>query len=251
MNKTLIVVTLTFAAAVCAHATATTHIWGPSTDVQAFNVWHITADYYLPTERTPAGARIPPVTNTGLTVGILPLTLLNAEVGIDHKSGLGPLDDYPLYFNGKIATPENGMAAFFPAVAVGIFDVGTRRDKTTNDVAYGEIAKTLGTMQRNLGRLSVGWFTGNKSLLLDARSHTDDNGVIAAWERTMNEISPKLWLCMEYLGTQSSYGTFNFGGSWKFADNMDVLLGYDVYNNADLPPTFTVQVDVDFSLKGK
>ena len=52
-------------------------------------------------------------------------------------------------------------------------------------------------------------------------------------------------------GNKERYGTMNFGGSWKFSDNMGLLLGYDIYNNSSIPPTFTVQVDVDFSLTGK
>jgi hypothetical protein len=71
---------------------------------------------------------------------------------------------------------------------------------------------------------------------------------MAAWERTMNELSDKLWLCMEYMGGNSLYGTFNVGASWKFSDNVVLLAGYDVYNNdkLNLPDTFTLQVDVDF-----
>jgi hypothetical protein len=234
---------LTLAGLTSVHATPSTHIWGPSTDVQAFKTFHITADYYLPTEQTTTGARIPPVTNTGLTVGILPFKKLNAEVGIDHKSGLVTADDYPLYFNGKLAVPENAFGSFFPAVAVGIYDVGTKSDVTNNDVAYGKIAKTFA-----VGRFSVGYFTGNKKLLLDDKGEKDNSGLMAVWERTMNEISPNLWLCAEYMGTKSGYGTMNIGGTWKFANNVGVLAGYDLYNNSDIPSTFTVQVDIDFSL---
>ena len=226
-----------------AWATPSTHIWGPSTDVQAFKVFHITADYYLPTEQTPEGGRIPPVTNTGLTVGILPFQKLNAEIGVDHKSGLGRADDYPLYVNGKVGLPENAFGSFFPAVAAGIYDVGTKSDVTNNDVAYGKIAKTF-----IVGRFSLGYFSGNKKLLLDSQGKKDNSGIMAVWERTMNEISPKLWLCAEYMGTKSGYGTTNVGGSWKFADNVSMLLGYDIYNNTDIPSTFTVQMDIDFSL---
>jgi hypothetical protein len=230
-----------------AFATASTHIWAPSTDVQAYEVFHTTTDYYLPTEQTPAGGRIPPVTNTGLTVGILPLQKLNAEVGIDHKSGLGGADDYPLYFNAKIGVPENSFGNWFPAAAVGIFDLGTKSDLTDYNVVYGKLAKTLGPV----GRLSLGYFSGNEKLLLDAKGEKDNFGVFGAWERTMTEVSPKLWLCLEYMGTESGYGTFDVGGSWKFADNVGMVLGYDIFNNSDIPSTVTVQVDIDFSLKGK
>jgi hypothetical protein len=212
--------------------------------VQAFSVFHITADYYLPTEQTTTGARIPPVTNTGLTVGILPFKKLNAEVGFDHKSGLVRADDYPLYLNGKVGMPENAFGTFFPAIAAGIYDVGTKSDVTNNDVIYGKVAKTF-----VVGRFSLGYFTGNEKLLLDADGRKDNRGLMAVWERTMSEISPKLWLCAEYMGTNSGYGTMNLGGAWKFADNVGLLAGYDLYNNADIPSTFTLQVDIDFDLR--
>ncbi len=68
-----------------------------------------------------------------------------------------------------------------------------------------------------------------------------------AWERTIPEISDRLWLCVDYMGTKSAYGTLNFGGSWKFTNNMAVLVGYDLYNERRMSPnTLTIQADVDF-----
>ena len=67
----------------------------------------------------------------------------------------------------------------------------------------------------------------------------------------MTEISPKLWLCVEYQGTKSTYGSWNFGGSWKFSDNVSLLVGFDRYNNRNLADTVTVQVDIDFDAFSK
>ncbi|MFA6356539.1 MAG: hypothetical protein WCY23_05465, partial [Candidatus Omnitrophota bacterium] len=79
----------------------------------------------------------------------------------------------------------------------------------------------------------------------------DNDGFFGAWERTMPEISDKLWLCVEYQGTKSSYGSWNFGGSWKFSDNVAVLLGYERYNNRNYADTVTIQFDVDFDVFSK
>jgi hypothetical protein len=229
-----------------AGATASTHIWGPSTDVQAFNVWHITSDMYLPVKADTAGNRVATVTNIGLTVGVLPFKKINLEVGVDHKSGLGLADRYPLYFNAKLGMPEGAFGKLFPALAVGMFDHG-HKDKVTNyDVAYGKAAKTI----EPVGRFSVGYFAGNKNLLLNAKGEKDNTGVMLAWERTMSELSDKLWICAEYMGSKSAYGTLNFGASWKFSDNVALLAGYDIYNESDLnlPNTFTLQADIDLSL---
>lgn len=228
-----------------AWSTATTHIWAPSTDIQTFKLWHITGDFYLPSQKDAVGNRLPAITNIGLTVGILPFKKLNAEIGFDHKSGLGIADNYPLYGNFKVGVPENALGKFFPALAAGIFDIGTKKDWTDYNVIYGKLAKSINVKGTSLGRFSLGYFAGNKKLLLDDKGEKDNSGVMIAWEKTISEISDKLWICLDYMGTKSSYGSFNFGVSWKFAPNVAMIGGYDLYNNTDLPGTFTLQVDID------
>lgn len=227
------------------YATSSTHIWAPSTDIQAYKKWHLTADYYVPTGNNSDGTRANTITNSGLTVGVLPFEKLNAEVGFDHKSGYGSLDDYPWYFNTKVGIPENAYGKFFPALAVGIYDIGIKNDKTDYNVMYGKVAKTFSVDDVSLGRFSVGCFKGDSKLLVHG-DKKDNKGLLFAWERSMPEISNKLWLCAEYQGTRSSYGTWNAGFSWKFADNVSGLFGYDFYNDRDLADTYTVQLDIDF-----
>jgi hypothetical protein len=226
------------------YATATTHIWAPSTDVQAFKKWHITSDFYVPTENDTNDVRPPTITNLGLTVGVLPLEKLNAEVGFDHKSGTG-LDDYPLYFNTKVGIPEGTYGKFFPALAVGIYDVGTKNDKTDFNVAYFKTAKTFSAGNFSLGRISLGYFKGKADLLKNGEKK-DNDGALICWERTLTEISDKVWVAVEYQGSRSAYGTTNLGFSYKFSDNTSVIFGYDIYNNRNLADTYTVQLDIDF-----
>ncbi len=228
-----------------AGATATTHIWAPSTDVQACNLWHVTSDLYLPAEQDAAGSRIPAVTNVGLTVGVLPTAKLNLEIGVDHKSGLGPLDDYPMYGNLKFGVPEGSVGAASPAIALGVFDVGTKAGRTDFNVAYVKMAKTLAFGRLPMGRFSLGYFSGNGELLLDSQGAQDNSGLLAAWERTCPEVSEKLWVCLEYVGSQCAYGTLNVGISWKCSTNVVLLVGYDRFNNDELVDTGTVQVDID------
>ncbi|MBP7216473.1 MAG: hypothetical protein KBA46_04225, partial [Candidatus Omnitrophica bacterium] len=219
------------------YATPSTHIWAPSTDVQAYGVMHITSDVYIPSERDAAGNRPDTITNLGLTSGILPFEKLNMEVGFDHKSGLGDLDDYPMYFNAKIGIPENSFGSFFPGLAVGMYDMGTKKNQTNYNVAYAKAAKSFAVKEFSLGRVSLGYFRGNAKLLLDGTGNKDNDGVFAAWERQVPEISDKLWVCAEYMGTDSTYGTWNFGASWKFSDNVAMIVGYDRYHNRDLADT--------------
>lgn len=227
-------------------ATASTHIWSPSTDIQDFKSWHVTCDMYVPDRNDASGMHVPTVTNIGLTTGVLPFKSVNAEIGFDHKSGLGAADDYPLYANVKIGVPEEAIGGFSPALAIGIFDVGSKADVTDYNVAYVKAAKSVSAGEIPLGRLSLGYFTGNDKLLVNEVGRTDNDGLLAAWERTMTEISPNLWLCVEFMGSHSAYGTWNLGGSWKFAPNVALLVGYDLFLNSLLTNTATMQVDIDF-----
>ncbi len=229
-----------------AHGTASTHIWAPSTDVQPFKLVHVTSDMYLPVEYDAAGNRIGTVTNLGLTVGVLPFKTFNMEVGLDHKSGLGTLDDYPIYGNLKLGVPEGAFGKISPALAVGVYDVGTKSDLTDFNVFYAKIAMSFTADSLSLGRLSVGYFGGSDELLVGPDGTADETGLLLAWERTMSELSDRLWVCVEYQGTESVYGTVNFGAAWKFAPNVGVLAGYDHFNNPDYPGAATVQVDIDF-----
>lgn len=247
-----IVLTLVFCNLKFAHATASTHIWAPSTDTQAWGTGHITADVYIPTEENTGDGQANTITNTGLTFGILPFKKLTAEAGFDYKTGYGKLDRYPIYFNTKLAIPEDAFkdtfkyGEFIPAFAVGIYDVGTEVDKTNSNIVYLKAAKTVKIKDFSLGRFSLGYFWGNDKLLLESNGDKDANGVLAAWERTMSEISDKLWLCVEYQGSKSSYGALNLGFSYKFTPSTSVIFGYQFYNDKNFPDTATIQVDIDF-----
>jgi len=63
---------------------------------------------------------------------------------------------------------------------------------------------------------------------------------------TFSLLSDKLWLCVDYQATQSSYGAINYGLAWKFTNNVSAILAYDIYNNHNLADTITFQLDVDF-----
>ena len=153
---------------------------------------HVTSDMYLPVDYDAAGNRIGAVTNLGLTVGVLPFKTLNMEVGLDHKSGLGLPDDHPLDGNLKIGVPEGAFSRVSPAVAVGVFDVGTQSDLTDFNVFYAKLAKSLTVDDVTLGRVSVGCFAGNEKLLVGRDDVADGKGLLLAWERTLRELSEKL-----------------------------------------------------------
>ena len=248
------------------YATPTTLIWAPSTDIQPYKKIHLGADIYTPTTSKGTNADNYDQHNYvlqvyGPTFSLLsdkpednllgklyePLGKIMAETGFDYKKGLGSFyDSYPIYFHAKIGVPEDAYFKNMPAFAAGIYDAGTRSNRTNNDVWYLRAAKTLNLGKVNLGRISAGYFNGNGRLLRGKDGLRDNGGPMIAWERTMPEISDKLWLCVDYQGTQSSYGALNLGFAWKFTNNISAIFGYDIYNNRNLTDTVTFQLDVDF-----
>jgi hypothetical protein len=223
-----------------AYATPSTQIWIPSTDIQAYKKVHFGADTYIKTA-SQDGIAEPTVTNLGLTVGVLPWEKFQMEVGLDYRD-IGGNHTYPMYYNAKIGIPEDALFKYSPAIAIGGYDFGTKKDFSDYNIVYALAARTIGI----LGRLSAGYYTGNDKLLLDGSGNKDNSGVLLSWDRTISEISDKLWLAVDYQGGKNSYGALSFGAAWKFAPNVGVILGYDIYNESLYKPTATIQVDIDF-----
>jgi hypothetical protein len=236
------VITLVLSAGI-ARATPSTYIWIPSPDIQPYKKFHFGFDTYIKTKSID-GTKEPTVTNLGLTAGVLPFEKIQMEVGIDVRDFGGTLDTtYPFLFNAKLGTPEDSLFKGSPALAVGGYDFGTKKNATNFNIVYGIAGKTID----KIGRFGVGYFTGNKKLLLDRDGNKDNHGILLAFDRTISEISDKLWFGIDYQGTKSSYGALSFGVSWKFAPNVSVIFGYDIYNeHRSYKPTTTIQLDIGF-----
>ncbi len=243
MKKIALILGLMLLAGTAAYATPSTQIWIPSTDIQPFNKWHFGFDQYIKVKKTDAGTRETTVVNNGITVGVLPFEKIQAEIGIDQRTiSLEPYDSNPLYYNAKIGTPEDSLFKGSPAIAVGGYDFGTKKDLTDFNLIYGVVAKTFGAA----GRFSVGYYAGNDKLLLNKNGEKDATGVLASWDRTISEISDKLWVAVDYQGAENGYGATSLGIAWKFAPNVGVIVGYDIFTNKDaLKPTATFQIDID------
>jgi len=251
-----------------AHSTPSTQIWIPSTDIQPYKTFHLNLDTFIrsgkesPGNLTGAvpGQNLPPVYVFGPTAGVSPFEKIHAEVGFDliyggANTGFG-LDKYPVYGHFKIGMPEDNT--WIPAIAVGMYNIGTKSGDarkgelaTNQDIAYGLVAKNLPVV----GRLSAGGYIGNKKVLVtdqvdaSGKFKSDEKGVLLSWDRTVSEISDKLWLGVDYMGGKNLNGAFSFGASWAFAKNVSVIFGYDIWNNKKVAGenTFTVQVDINFT----
>jgi hypothetical protein len=233
-----------------ARATPSTQIWIPSTDTQPFNVWHLGLDNYFRASDKgyfTEGERDPNVFDAGLTVGILPPEKVKAEVGVDYLVNGTAYDDHPWYFNAKLAVPEDALAKYTPALAIGGFGFGTESGgatRTDQNIVYGLAARTLPL----LGRLSAGYYVGNDEVLLGTDGKEASDGLLLSWDRTMSEISDKLWAAVDYQGGGNALSALSFGLAWSFSKNVSVIFGYDVYEEHSLAGenTFTMQVDINF-----
>jgi hypothetical protein len=259
--RTLFLATaLTMATSGIAMATPSTQIWIPSTDVQGFGTYHLGIDNYLRASGVPksapngSAARDANIFDIGPVVGVLPFEKLQAEVGFDYLVNANePNDNHPLSANFKIATPEDSLFKQSPAIAVGMYNIGPSLSSAVapgvtsgQNIVYGLVAKTIPVA----GRLSAGYYRGSKKALVSDYTtlKADNDGVLLSWDRTMSEISDKLWLAVDYMGGDNTNGSVNFGASWAFAKNVSVIFGYDVYTKKSIAGnnTFTTQLDINF-----
>src|ERR1035437_6210188 len=240
-----------------AMATGSTQIWIPSTDIQGFKTVHLGIDNYIRTQADASGVYGSGMYDMGVTTGISPFSEVQAEIGIDYlnmgdnnSSNALNYDLHPIYFNGKIALPEDSLFKGAPAIAVGAYNFGTKAGLTNYNILYALIAKTIPIV----GRISAGYYSGNKKLLIDDKGNAANSGLLLSWDRAMPEISDKLWLAVDYQGGQNYLGALNFGFSWSFSKNVSVIFGYDIYNNPKAlynstfanANSFTTQLDINF-----
>jgi hypothetical protein len=269
MKKTMKIISLamTFviAASGAALATYTSQIWIPSTDIQAFKVFHLDVDNYF---RASGVAKSPPaagstrdanILDIGPLIGILPFEKVQAEVGLDYYVlANNPNDDHPLVGNFKVGTPEDSLFKFSPAFAVGMYNIGpTNYEKARaglitsgQNIVYALLARTLPAMGPipSLGRISAGGYHGSQRALLDTDGKSANDGVLLSLDRTMTEISDKLWMAVDYQGGNNVDGALSFGFGWNFSKNVQVIFGYDIWKEKQLAGnnTFTVQLDANY-----
>ncbi|MEI6166451.1 MAG: hypothetical protein WCS52_04595 [bacterium] len=242
-------------------ATPSTQIWIPSTDIQPYNVWHLGLDNYVrATDKSHfvEGQRDPNIFDAGLTVGVLPFDAVKAEVGADYLVNGTSYDSDPFYFNAKVGTPEgtlytNSVGLNSPSIAVGGFGFGTKKSgatRTDQNIVYGEVGQTIPAFGAipSLGRFSVGYYSGNKEVLLGKDGGAANDGILASWDRTMSEISDKLWVAVDYMGGGNFNSGLSFGAAWAFSKNVSVILGYDKWAEPSLAgaDTYTAQLDINF-----
>ena len=241
-----------------ARATPSTQIWIPSNDIQPFGVLHLGLDEYWRASDHgyfQSGKRDPNVYDFGPEIGVLPFEDVQMEVGVDYVSTFSgsKYDDHPIYFNAKLGVPEGVICSNSPALAVGGFNFGTKSHdatRTDQNILYGLASKNIPEFGGlpSLGRFSAGGYSGNKDVLMSRTGGKANTGVLLSWDRTMTEISDKLWAAVDYQGGENALGGLSFGVAWAFTPKGSVILGYDVWNDRALAGanTLTTQLDINF-----
>jgi len=247
-------------------ATPSHQIWIPSTDVQPFLLAHLDIDNYLRLARNEAaaGGRDPNLLDLGFRIGLLPFEKVRLEAGFDYlTTGHNPNDQHPWSGNIKLATPEGSIASFSPALAVGIYQARPVAEIFSADaphvysgqnLVYGLVAETippLGSLP-SLGRFTVGYYRGCRRALVDSNdpavAKAENSGLLFSWDRTLKEISDKLWMAVDYQGGNNVDGAVSIGLAWRFTGKISLLVGYNIYTQPEVAgkDTLTTQLNIDF-----
>lgn len=231
------------------HATPSTNFWAPSTPaVQPFGVLHVTYDTYF-------GSKAAYPIDTGLTIGILPGSRLQAEAGFDlfyptisAGSGVG----LPLVLNGKIGSPEDAWFKGQPAWSVGVFGVGFETDVNDQNALYGVLGRTI----PGLGSAQLGVYYGlNERLFRSADGHDARLGLLAGYVSPAVDVPviDKLVFTWDVQSGSHALGATGGGAYLYITPAVDLLTGPVFFFEKDLQPggaswMWSLQLDVDLDL---
>lgn len=211
--------------------------WTPCiSDVQPFDVWHLYYTNYSTVENNSRGQSFP--TDVGLSVGILPFKKVNMEIGFDV---LEPSDN-PLFLNAKIGTPEGVLFKGSPALNLGIFDVGAT-GATNYNIFDFIVGKTL---PHNFGRIHVGYYMGNSSLLISSTNEKQNTGYMIAYDNYL--YAGKLQLVADYASGKNIIGGGGFGLTWYFTPDITLTTGPVWFNDKGLNGNmkWTISLGINF-----
>jgi hypothetical protein len=240
-----------------AQATPSTTYWTPMTpDIQPYGVVHVGIDNYFRVATKPSDettASFP--TDLGLTVGVLPLDKIQMEIGVDY---MAPSDN-PWFFNAKIGAPEGALFNWSPALQIGIFNVGTKTNDanlvngTNQNIFYGVISKSI----PYIGRLSVGPYVGNSSVLRSSAGEKEntgymvalDHGFLPVKDKDGNEYN-KIVLAADYASGKNAIGGGGFGLYYFFTKDISLLTGPVWFNDEGINGKWkwTTQLDINLDV---
>jgi hypothetical protein len=211
-----------------------------------------------------------------VTVGVLPFEKLNLEVGID---GLFPGTRlHPamrsignsILFNAKLGIPEGALASWSPALNVGLFNAGTKKQVTNMHIVDFLVGKTLGPF----GRLHAGGYYGNPdsvlmreggckpapdnpvlSCIAGASGALDNSGAMVGYDFGFWKVKDKegneynKWVfAADYASGKNAIGGGGFGIYHFFTKDISLLTGPVWFNDHVINGQWkwTVQLDINY-----
>ena len=239
-----------------AGATPSTTYWAPSTaNCQAWRLPHITYDTYFGKGPAAGGPGAPnyPI-DTGLTMGILPSSKVQAEVGFDL---LLPSQD-PLFLNGKLCAPESALFKGSPGLSAGIYNLGFKKGVTDDNVLDLMAQKSI----PGGGYLAAGLYhgLGNEVLLTNSEGKRARTGALLGFFSPDINVGvkglKKINLTADVQTGKNVLGAGGPGVYLYFTDTISLLTGPVFFFDKALQPggrrmLWTFQLDVDVPLGRK
>ncbi|MBI4218188.1 MAG: hypothetical protein HY610_03640 [Elusimicrobia bacterium] len=232
-----------------AGSTPSTTYWTPSViDIQGHKVGHVTYDNYTTLTKkgiTNGGSAF--ANDLGLTVGVLPFQKFQMEVGFDWMEPA----DYPLSFNAKAGAPEGALFQGAPALQIGIFNVGTEKDITDQNIGYVVTGRSL---PAGLGRVHLSAYLGNSKVLKDSDGNKENTGFMVAydygfWAAQSNDGGfNRVVFAADYASGKNAIGGGGVGLYYYFTKNVDLLAGPVWFNDTVMNGVWkwTTQLDINF-----
>jgi len=249
IRKAAILILLTLASSSLVRANPSSTFWtNCSIDIQPYKVGHITYDNYTTIGQDgPSEGGQQFANDLGLTVGVLPYSKLQMEVGVDW---LEPTDD-PLFFATKLGAPEGTLGAGAPALEIGVFNVGTKKNVTDQAVGYLVTGRSL---PNGLGRLHLSGYWGNAAVLRSSDGDLQNTGFMAGYDRGFIPVaSPdgdfsRLVLAGDYASGNNAIGGGGVGMYVYLTRKISLLFGPVWFNDEGLNGDWkwSTQLDLNF-----
>lgn len=184
--------------------------------------------------------------NYGATYGLIPYTFSKSfgiEIGLDYRDLNGSVPtaaDSPLFLNLKLALREGALFSdYFPAIAIGFYDFGGKGDATAANIMYLALSKSFFSSWR----AGVGFYSGNSGVLTDENGQGSGSGPMGSIEYQLNK---KWWFAADCLIGKSRYASINMGAGYMLQPGVKMTVAYDMYSNANLKPTLSFQLSIDY-----
>lgn len=222
-----------------AEAFPTSTVWIPSDQVAESRMWRWDSQVFFTLDKRLSDTGVQqPFIDEGVTYGVFNNDAVAAELGLDWWEPESQDNLKCLHGHFKLAVLEG---ASMPSIAFGVYNFGFKSNTTDENIIYGEIGKTF----KSVGHFFLGFFTGNENILEDDAGNSSSKGFLIGFTRPLTALSPKLNLIVDWQGSYSQRGAFNFGFKWALHQDVWLLAGYDIYNNRRLSrDTATVQLSV-------